>query len=110
MNENYYKNMPEDFRKAVAVIKGYCQNEECAADCECDECPYPLSMNTMDQKINIVTVRWFDGYKEDFRCTEIRFGSDLLWMRLENGTNRHIPLRQVRWFGTSIESHQSTGM
>lgn len=21
-----------------------CQNEECAADCECDECPYPLSM------------------------------------------------------------------
>ncbi len=44
MNENYYKNMPEDFRKAVAVIKGYCQNEECAADCECDECPYPLSM------------------------------------------------------------------
>ena len=44
MNENYYKNMPEDFRKAVAVIKDYCQNEECAADCECDDCPYPLSM------------------------------------------------------------------
>lgn len=43
MNENY-KNMPEDFKKAVAVIKDYCQNEECAADCECDECPYPLSM------------------------------------------------------------------
>jgi hypothetical protein len=44
MNENYYKNMPEDFKKAVAVIKDYCQNEECAADCECDECPYPLSV------------------------------------------------------------------
>ena len=44
MNENYYKNMPEDFKKAVAVIKDYCQNEDCAADCECDECPYPLSM------------------------------------------------------------------
>lgn len=44
MNENYYKNMPEDFRKAVAVIKDYCQNEECAVDCECDNCPYPLSM------------------------------------------------------------------
>lgn len=29
-------------------------------------------------KINTVTVRWFDGYKEDFRCTEIWFGSDLL--------------------------------
>lgn len=26
MNENYYKNMPEDFKKAVAVIKEYCQN------------------------------------------------------------------------------------
>nr|DAS85558.1 MAG TPA: hypothetical protein [Caudoviricetes sp.] len=44
MNENYYKNMPEDFRKEVAVIKEYCQNEECAADGECDDCPYPLSM------------------------------------------------------------------
>ena len=44
MDENYYKNMPEDFRKAVEVIKEYCQNEECVADCECDDCPYPLSM------------------------------------------------------------------
>lgn len=63
-----------------------------------------------NNKVNIVTVRWWDGYKEDFRCTEIRFGSDLLWMRLEDGNNRHIPLRMVRWFGTSIESHQITGM
>lgn len=63
-----------------------------------------------NMKINVVTVRWFDGYKEDFRCTEIRFCADLLWIRLEDGTNRYIPLRQVRWFGTSIESHQCTGM
>jgi len=28
-----------------------------------------------------VNVRWFDGYLEDFNCTEVRFGSDLLWMR-----------------------------
>lgn len=63
-----------------------------------------------NKKINVVTVRWWDGYKEDFRCTEIRFGSDLLWMRLEDGNNRHIPLRMVRWFGTSIESHQVNGM
>lgn len=67
-------------------------------------------MNMTENKINIVTVRWWDGYKEDFRATEIRFGSDLLWMRLEDGNNRHIPLRMVRWFGTSIESHQNTGM
>lgn len=59
--------------------------------------------------INTVTVRWHDGYMETFRATEVRFGSGLLWMRLEDGTNRHIPLRSVRWFGTSIESHQSTG-
>lgn len=63
-----------------------------------------------EKKINTVTVRWNDGYKEDFSATEIRFGSDLLWMRLLDGCNRHIPLRQVRWFGTSIESHQNTGM
>jgi len=61
------------------------------------------------KEINTVTVRWHDGYMETFRATEVRFGSDLLWMRLEDGTNRHIPLRSVRWFGTSIESHQSTG-
>lgn len=66
--------------------------------------------NMDEKKINIVTVRWWDGYKEDFRTTEVRFGSDLLWMRLEDGNNRHIPLRMVRWFGTSIESHQNTGM
>lgn len=59
--------------------------------------------------VNTVTVRWHDGYMETFRATEVRFGSDLLWMRLEDGNNRHIPLRAVRWFGTSIESHQSTG-
>ena len=23
-------------------------------------------------KVNIVTVRWFDGYKEDFEATEVR--------------------------------------
>ena len=66
----------------------------------------------MDEKkdINTVTVRWWDGYMEVFKATEVRFGSDLLWMRLEDGTNRHIPLRMVRWFGTSIESHEKNGM
>lgn len=64
---------------------------------ECDEMPS-----------NLVTVRWFDGYLEEFEATEVRFGSDLLWMRLSNGKNRHIPLRTVRWFGLSTESHQTT--
>lgn len=55
-----------------------------------------------------VTVRWWDGYKEDFEATEVRFGSDLLWMRLKSGQNRHIPLRNVRWFSTTPESHEIT--
>ena len=55
---------------------------------------------------NKVTVRWFDGYMEEFEATEVRFGSDLLFIRLSNGKNRHIPLRNVRWFGMSQESHQ----
>ncbi len=61
-----------------------------------------------EKDINEVTVRWFDGYKEVFRATEVRFGSNYLWMRLENGQNRHIPLLGVRWFGMTVESHQDT--
>jgi len=57
-------------------------------------------------KINKVNVRWNDGYLEEFETTETRFGSDLLFMRLSNGSNRHIPLRQVRWFSLEHESHQ----
>lgn len=57
------------------------------------------------EKINLVNVRWHDGYLEPFEATEVRFGSDLLWMRLVNGDNRHIPLRSVRWFSLSEESH-----
>lgn len=52
-----------------------------------------------------VSVRWHDGYLEQFDCIEVRFGSDLLWMRLINGQNRHIPLRSVRWFSQTPESH-----
>ena len=60
-------------------------------------------------KVINVTVRWFDGYLEEFECSEVRFGSDLLWMRLVNGKNRHIPLRQVRWFSQNPESHEKEG-
>lgn len=55
---------------------------------------------------NVVTVRWFDGYLEEFEADEVRFGSDILWLRLADGKNRHIPLRHVRWFGMTQESHQ----
>lgn len=53
-----------------------------------------------------VNVRWHDGYLEVFECQEVRFGSDLLWMRLMDGKNRHIPLRSVRWFSVCPESHE----
>ena len=55
----------------------------------------------------IVNTRWHDGYLETFECSEVRFGSDLLWMRLSSGKNRHIPLRSVRWFSTTPESHEN---
>lgn len=55
-----------------------------------------------------VTVRWFDGYKETFKASEVRFGNALLWMRLTNGKNRHIPTEQVRWYSTDPESHENT--
>ena len=63
--------------------------------------------------VNTVSVRQFDGYLETFEATEVRFGSDLLWMRLApdkdgNVSNRHIPMRQVRWFSLSNESHEIT--
>ena len=53
-----------------------------------------------------VTVRWFDGYMEEYECDDVRFGCDLLWMKLTNKQNRHIPLRCVRWFSVYPESHE----
>lgn len=58
-------------------------------------------------EVKKVTVRWFDGYMEEFECQEVRFGSDLLWMRLSNGKNRHIPVRHVRWYSITPESHEA---
>lgn len=58
------------------------------------------------KEINVVSVRWWDGYLEEFEATEVRFGAYILWMRLVSGKERVIPLNQVRWFSQSIESHQ----
>ena len=60
----------------------------------------------MGNKNITVTVRWHDGYMEIFDATEVRAGCDLLWMRLKNGKNRNIPLRSVRWFSQTPESHE----
>lgn len=58
-----------------------------------------------ESSVIVVNVRWWDGYLEVFDTTEVRFGAYLLWLRLANGDNRHIPLAQVRWFSLSQESH-----
>lgn len=52
----------------------------------------------MKNSNSIVTVRWYDGYMETFECEEVRFGCDLLWMRLITKQNRHIPTRHIRWY------------
>ena len=50
-------------------------------------------------EVKYVTVRWFDGYLESFEATDVRFGNALLWIKLAiTDENRHIPLREVRWF------------
>jgi len=54
-----------------------------------------------------VTVRWWDGYLEEFECSECRFGCDLLWLKLSDGANRHIPTRHVRWWSQYPESHEN---
>lgn len=62
----------------------------------------------MSGEVVRVTVRWWDGYLEHFEASEVRFGSDLLWMRLVSGQNRHIPTRMVRWYSTTPESHEDS--
>ena len=57
--------------------------------------------------MSIVTVRWHDGYLESFNAVEVRFGVDLLYFELTGKcTNRHIPLRSVRWFSVHPPSRE----
>ena len=38
-------------------------------------------------------------FLESFEATDVRFGNALLWIKLAiTDENRHIPLREVRWF------------
>ena len=37
---DYYKDMPQEFKYAVEVLKKYCQNETCTYDCA--ECPFSV--------------------------------------------------------------------
>ena len=54
----------------------------------------------------VISVRWLDGYFESFRARQIRISESLIWLRLENGNNRNIPLINVRWYSVYPESHE----
>ena len=54
----------------------------------------------------VIYVRWLDGYFESFGVKQIRISETLIWMRLEGGNNRNIPLRNVRWYSVYPESHE----
>ncbi len=59
-----------------------------------------------EHKTWAVVVRWCDGYLERFKASaEPRFDSGLLWFEI-GATNRHIPLRQVRWFSSNPASRE----
>lgn len=53
-----------------------------------------------------VSVRWLDGYFESFNAKQIRISKSLIWLRLKNGNNRHIPLINLRWYSVYPESHE----
>ncbi len=53
-----------------------------------------------------VSVRWLDGYFESFGARQIRISESLIWLRLKNGNNRNIPLKNVRWYSVYPESHE----
>lgn len=61
----------------------------------------------MKERVIKVTVRWTDGYLEEFECSDVRFGHALLWLRLTNKQNRHIPTERVRWYSIYPESHET---
>jgi len=65
----------------------------------CEEKPEAEFVGGPDKPVTVgkVEVRWFDGYKEVFNATHARVGDSHLWMRLEDGDTRWIPLQRVRW-------------
>lgn len=55
----------------------------------------------------IVNVRWLDGYLETFYdVSDARASGDILSLIFTDKRNRQIPLRSVRWYSLSQESHE----
>ena len=47
--------------------------------------------------MQLVTVRWHDGFKKSYEVMDYQFGSDYLWVKLATGAEKWIPTRSVRW-------------
>ena len=50
---------------------------------------------------NKMIVRWWDGFKRTYDIIEFEPGSDYLWIKLLDKSEKWIPTRMVRWFGPS---------
>lgn len=51
-----------------------------------------------------VTVRWLDGFVENFECSEMRFSPGFIWLVLSIGVSRWIPTQNVRAFSVDPDS------
>lgn len=71
--DDFYKDMPDDFRNAVKVIKSYCQNEDCDRE-SCDECIYPLGVirATDTYNYNLKSYRLYCEVINDERYNECK--------------------------------------
>lgn len=47
-----------------------------------------------------VKVRWIDGFEKYYTCTDLQFGKDNYWLKLENGKEKWIPKEYVRHITT----------
>ena len=57
----------------------------------------------------IVGIEWLDGLQEYFECTRVQLleHSRILWMRLETGHDRRVPMMGVRWFSVEEKGGSS---
>lgn len=87
MNDFYYKDMPEEFQKAVKVIQQYCQNEDCTIT-DCNKCPYTLAVIRCGDVIEgkeIREIRLGDIYEDEekYRWQVVKIDNTLILENIE---------------------------
>lgn len=61
-----------------------------------------------DRQPFFVNVRWMDGLLETFySVTDYRASASNLWLVFSDHRHRNIPLVSVRWWSSSVESHET---